>query len=103
MPAVITSAVFLGIASLFIIYGREKIDALIVSHFKYLFYGSALAFGLLHATNFTGNPWIILAFSPLLGGPQIVVGLFLGTIRMKNGLAYSMLFHMAVNMIALIL
>ncbi len=103
IPAFVTSAVFLGVTSLFIIYGREKINAFIVSHFKYLFYGSALVFGLLHATNFTGNPWIILAFSPILGSPQIIMGFFLGYIRMKNGLTYSILFHMAVNIIVFIL
>ena len=71
--------------------------------FRILFYGSALAFGLLQATNFTGNPWIILAFSPVLGSPQILLGFLSGYIRMKNGLAYSILFHMVVNLIALVL
>jgi len=67
------------------------------SNFKYFFYVTAIVFGLLHSTNFTGNIYIIMAFSPILGGPQIVTGAILGYIRMKNGLVYSILFHILFN------
>ncbi len=103
IPGFIGSAVFLGILLLYFLYGLENINLFVTKHFKILFYGSALAFGLLHATNFTGNPWIILAFSPVLGSPQILLGFLLGYIRMENGLAYSILFHVVINLIALVL
>jgi membrane protease YdiL (CAAX protease family) len=89
--------------SLLFVFKRDKVQAFIASHFPYFFYGSALVFGLLHASNFIGNPYVLIAFSPLLGGPQILLGLLLGYFRMKNGLAYSMLFHILVNAVALIL
>ncbi len=86
-----------GLLSLLLWFGRDKIEQYISSNFKYFFYGTALIFGLVHASNFTGNIYLILAFSPILGGPQIVLGLILGYIRMKNGLVYSVLFHVLIN------
>jgi|GEM_PF-1432236 len=77
--------------------GRKKIEDYISNHFIYFFYASVLIFGLLHAANFEGNTYLILALSPILGSPQIVLGFFLGFVRMKYGLAYSILFHVSVN------
>lgn len=97
------SILLLIIASLLLVFKRNKIELFLSSNFKYFFYGTALIFGLLHGTNFTGNIYLILAFSPILGGPQIVLGFILGYIRMKNGLIYSMLFHMLLNSVAVFL
>ncbi len=74
-----------------------RIEFFISSNFKYFFYASALTFGLGHASNYTGNIYAILAFSFILGGPQIIAGLFLGFIRMNYGLFYSILFHIIIN------
>ncbi|GMT46077.1 MAG: hypothetical protein IEMM0006_1909 [bacterium] len=90
-----------GLLSLLLWFGRDKIEQYISSNFKYFFYGTVLIFGSLHASNFTGNMYLILAFSPILGGPQIVGGLLLGYIRMKNGLVYSVLFHVLLNSVFL--
>ncbi len=78
-------------------FGKIKVEKFISSKFQYFFYASSLIFGLLHATNFNGNPYLILAFMPILGGPQIILGLILGYVRMKHGLFYSILFHVLVN------
>ena len=83
--------------------GRKRMENFIAANFKYFFYASVLIFGLVHATNFTGNPWVILAFAPLLGSPQLILGYILGYIRMQNGLVYSMLFHMSVNALIVVL
>ncbi len=91
------SILLLIIVSLLLTFKRNKIQQFLSSNFKYFFYGTALLFGLLHASNFSGNIYLILIFSPILGGPQIVLGLILGYIRMKNGLVYSVFFHMLVN------
>lgn len=88
-------------SSLLIVKGRARIGKFIKSNFKYFFYASVLLFGLVHATNFKGNPWLILALAPILGSPQIVLGYILGFIRMKHGLFYSILFHMLINAIFL--
>ncbi len=91
------SLVFIGILCLWLFFNRYKIELFISSKFKYFFYASALFFGLAHASNFTGNIYVIFAFSLILGGPQIVLGLILGFIRMNYGLIYSILFHMIIN------
>ncbi|CDF79099.1 CAAX amino terminal protease family [Formosa agariphila KMM 3901] len=69
--------------------------------FKYVFYFFALAFGLVHITNFeiTRN---VLILAPILVAPQIIIGLFLGIIRLQYGLIYSILFHAIYNGIIII-
>lgn len=98
--AVTHLTIFLGLIVLLKFIGRRRIETFIISKFKYFFYGTTILFGLLHATNYVGNPWIILAFAPILGAPQLFVGSMLGYIRMKHGLVYSMLFHIFFNLIA---
>lgn len=92
--------IFVGLIILLKFIGRSRIETFIISRFKYFFYGTTIVFGLLHATNYVGNPWIILAFAPILGAPQLIVGSMLGYIRMKHGLVYSMIFHMFFNLMA---
>ncbi len=94
---IILGILLFGLLSFLLFFGRNKIEQYMSSNFKYFFYVTAIVFGLLHSTNFTGNIYIIMAFSPILGGPQIVTGAILGYIRMKNGLVYSILFHILFN------
>ncbi len=96
--AISLSVLVLGLLLLVTIFTRNKVELFIASKFKYFFYGSSILFGLIHASNFTGNIYYILAFSFILGGPQIVLGLINGYLRMNHGLKYSILFHMAVNL-----
>lgn len=66
--------------------------------FRYAFYSSVLLFGLLHITNFEGldgQYWAV----PLLVSPQVSAGIFLGFIRTKLGLIWSVLLHAAHNLI----
>jgi membrane protease YdiL (CAAX protease family) len=69
--------------------------------FRWIFYAFALIFGYVHITNYelTTN---VLLFSPILVGPQIILGLFLGVIRVKLGLIYAMFFHAFYNGILVI-
>ncbi len=97
IPVIILSILILSLLSLLIAFSRNKIELFIVSKFKYFFYVTSVSFGLMHAVNFTGNIYIIIAFSFILGGPQIVLGFILGFIRMNFGLFYSIIFHMIVN------
>ncbi len=67
-------------------------------HFKHAFYTSVLLFGVIHIGNFQnidGYYWLI----PVLVAPQISAGIFLGFIRTKLGLVWSMLLHAAHNLI----
>ena len=71
--------------------------------YKYFFYLSAILFGLMHITNFKGQISVLIIFSPFLVSPQLFMGTILAYIRTKNGLIYSMLFHLAINITPLIL
>ena len=69
-------------------------------YFKHAFYISVLLFGLIHIGNFQdieGYYWLI----PILVAPQISAGIFLGFIRTKLGLLWSMLLHAVHNLILL--
>jgi hypothetical protein len=65
-------------------------------NFKVMFYLFALAFGIIHIFNYelSINTFLLL---PLLVAPQIIAGMFLGLIRVKVGLLYSILFHALYN------
>ncbi len=68
--------------------------------FKIAFYASALLFGAIHLTNFeifTDYFWL----APVLVAPQTAAGFFLGFIRVKLGLIWSILLHAAHNAILL--
>ena len=60
-----------------------------IKYFKYIFWYSAILFGLLHMFNYQGNYLIILSLSPILCFPQIVMGFILGYIRMNYGFVYG--------------
>lgn len=103
IPSLIIAALLLsGILILTSLYSREKIEQFIYSKFSYFFYATAILFGLVHASNFGGNIYILLAFSFILGGVQLIAGLILGFIRMKYGLIYSIIFHALINSIAVL-
>lgn len=60
--------------------------------FPWIFYLSAISFGLVHSLNFENfEQYIWLA--ALLTLPQMVIGIFLGYLRVKFGLIWSMIFH----------
>jgi len=94
---VILSLILMSFLVILISIKRTHIESFISSKFKYFFYPTIFIFGIIHAFNFTGNPYAILAFSLILGSPQLVLGAILGYIRMKHGLFYSILFHMIIN------
>lgn len=75
----------------------HKIELYFSSKFKWFFYGTTLIFGLIHIFNYSGNIYILMAFSLIITSPQIVGGLILGYVRMNYGLIYSILFHISKN------
>jgi len=60
--------------------------------FPLAFYISFLAFGAIHIGNFE-NLENAIWLSPLLVAPQLIMGVFLGFIRVKLGLLWAMLLH----------
>jgi membrane protease YdiL (CAAX protease family) len=69
-------------------------------YFRLAFYTSAVAFALVHVSNFPNfsQVWFL---APLLISPQFFLGLFLGYIRVRFGLLWAMIFHSAYNGILL--
>jgi len=67
-------------------------------YFKYAFHTSVILFGLVHISNFgnlKGFYWLI----PILVAPQLFAGIFLGYIRTKLGLLWSILLHATMKML----
>lgn len=73
------------------------------ANFRFIFYGSALLFGLAHMKNVPsiGTNHILLA--PLLTLPQIVLGTSLGYTRMAYGYWYNVVIHAMANSIAVLI
>lgn len=71
------------------------------SDFRWIFYLFAFCFGAIHITNYGINMNTLLLL-PIITGPQIVAGMFLGLIRVKVGLLYSILFHALYNGVLMI-
>jgi len=70
------------------------------SHFKYIFYSFSIIFGLLHLSNFEEIYWWMIVFSPLITLPHIIMGLFLGFIRMNFSFLHALIFHATINFIS---
>lgn len=68
------------------------------SYFNLIYYFSILSFGAIHLANFEdlGNSYWI---APLLIAPQLSMGVFLGFIRIKFSLLWSMLLHAGYNLV----
>lgn len=73
----------------------EVLDTAVKTVFPYAFWGSCLAFGLMHLANYeAGNMGLLL---PLAVLPQFLIGVILGYVRMRFGLLCAMGFHGAYN------
>jgi len=67
-------------------------------YFKHVFYALTFVFGYVHIFNFEMNSTTLL-LSPFLVAPQLSIGVFLGYIRVRFGLKWSILFHAMYNLI----
>ncbi|MBD3329888.1 CPBP family intramembrane metalloprotease [Candidatus Dojkabacteria bacterium] len=77
----------------------KKISAFYIKNIWWMYYLSAVIFGVLHITNFIAYKEILF-FMPLLIAPQLIVGFFLGFIRIRYNLNWSILAHMLHNLIS---
>jgi hypothetical protein len=64
--------------------------------FRIAFYVLAIVFGLVHLSNFPMTKNVLL-FAPILVLPQILLGGYLGFIRVRFGLIWSIALHAAYN------
>lgn len=67
-----------------------------VENFKIVFYTFAIIFGLIHIANFNTTLNVVL-LSPILVAPQIILGGYLGFIRVRFGLIWSIALHACYN------
>ncbi|MDH3226514.1 MAG: CPBP family glutamic-type intramembrane protease [Thermoleophilia bacterium] len=100
--------VFLGIAFVLIVLGvgamasaraSDRIAELWRGSFRWLFYGSAVMFGLIHLGNysFSESGLVTIVAAPLLILPQALGGVVLGYNRARLGILWSMAQHAAYN------
>jgi hypothetical protein len=77
---------------------RRRVAAGWTRRFPLVFYGSAMLFGLVHASNWSlDHPALAVALVPLLVLPQALIGVVLGYARVTMGLLRSMMLHAAYN------
>ena len=79
----------------------RKVQYFVIKHMAFFFYLSVAAFGSVHVFNFEPSDHSLIFAGLILVMPQMVAGLFMGYVRMKHGILYSMLFHFSMNMLAL--
>jgi membrane protease YdiL (CAAX protease family) len=79
---------------------EQKLDTFLRSfwkkRYKFIFYFSAVLFGVVHICNFKFS-YTILLLSPILVAPQIVLGLFIGFLRVRYGFILGFLLHVIHN------
>lgn len=72
-------------------------------HYGVFFYAFAIAFGLIHITNYNNNSFIFYAFAPIIVGSQIFDGLVMGYTRVRLGFWWGVLQHSAFNFMLFLL
>jgi Type II CAAX prenyl endopeptidase Rce1-like len=68
------------------------------TRFKYVFYTSAIIFGLVHIGNFASSDYRLWVFYPFFVLTQLSLGLFAGSLRMQYGLIWGVFLHALVNL-----
>ena len=81
---------------------RTGTNRMITREFGFVFYVTAAVFALVHIYNFEidSMAWYLV---PLLVVPQFILALYLGYIRVRNNLGYSIYIHMLNNAIPMFL
>ena len=75
----------------------KTVNVFLNTHFRLFFYSLAIAFALIHLSNFQGLTILILLPALLLVVPQFILATLLGYIRLSYGFIYGLLFHSVVN------
>lgn len=89
-----------GFVSFFFIRNKKYLriaQKYFIKHFCYIFYLSCILFGFYHITNYSPITYKLVLIMPIIVLPQIISSTFIGFIRMKFGIIYSILFHSVTN------
>ena len=94
-------AILLSFGVFYLIFRQVEVKN-IASYFPFLFYLTALVFALVHISNFQlpAERWFI---APLLVVPQFILACYLGYIRVRNNIQYSIFIHAFNNAIPVML
>lgn len=89
---IITFCVYRGISERSLILIRTR-------YFQYIFYVTAILFGIVHLSNFSPLSAKIILVAPILIFPQICYGLAMGYLRLKlkNGFVWGLALHVFIN------
>ena len=84
---------------------QSSVNTFIHKYFVWHFYVTAFVFGFLHITNFENITSSVLLLSPVIVAYQVILGLFLGFVRVQYrwGIVYAILVHMLYNAIPIII
>ena len=86
----------ISIVSLTGVRNKQKAEKFFISlwekRYKFIFYFSAVIFGVIHISNYEFS-YAILLLSPILVAPQIILGLIIGYLRIRNGFVLGLLLH----------
>ena len=80
---------------------KRIISRIWLHHFRAVLYFSCLAFGLVHVYNFRSITVVSLFFAPLLVLPQIISGFILAFARVRLGMIWCIVLHIAHNVLFL--
>ncbi len=84
-----------------VLYKRENSERwtlLFSGNFRIVFYSLTFIFALMHLTNFRYSHSLLL-FAPIVVLPQLIVGLFMGFLRVKHGFIWGFFLHALHNTI----
>lgn len=90
----------IGIAILiYKLIDENLLTVLQTKYFGYIFYITAILFGIVHLSNFSPISAKIISMAPLLVLPQICYGLVMGYLRLKlkNGFIWALALHIFIN------
>lgn len=87
-----TTAILIAL-NLYLLSAKPRVPALQQFYVRYprlIFYCLTLLFGAIHITNYVVQVWWLL---PILVLPQVIIGLWLGFIRLRYGFGWAIVAH----------
>lgn len=80
-------------------WALPKIERIWARHFRWVVYGTAVVFGLIHVTNWQWESFGMaeVAAMPLIASPQLIGGFMLAYVRVRLGMVFAIVSHGAFN------
>jgi membrane protease YdiL (CAAX protease family) len=82
-----------SICTLLFFLKRVSVETFWHTHFRWIYYGFAFLFGIMHISNLSSPSLWIYFLSPLIILPQFISGLVMGYIRLQFGFFWGFAFH----------